>query len=187
MKKLLLLAGLLVAAVGSYAQGTVNFANGGAGVNAPVTYIAPGGSSALATSANGVYAMLFIGPAGATDLTTLTTNGVSGAPALVGGTAGYFFGGARTITGFTSGQTVTAQVRLWVTPNASGYSGDPSVRNEGLYATSNPIQVTLGGGTTGTPNMVGLQAMTIGPVPEPSAIALGLLGLGAVALIRRRK
>jgi MYXO-CTERM domain-containing protein len=34
--------------------------------------------------------------------------------------------------------------------------------------------------------MVGLQAFTVG-VPEPSSIALGLLGLGAIVLFRRRK
>jgi MYXO-CTERM domain-containing protein len=29
--------------------------------------------------------------------------------------------------------------------------------------------------------------MVVSPIPEPSGIALGLLGLGVVALIRRRK
>jgi hypothetical protein len=44
--------------------------------------------------------------------------------------------------------------------------------------------VTLGGGTFLPPDMVGLQGICF--CPEPSAIALGLLGAAGL-LIRRRK
>jgi hypothetical protein len=181
MKKLLLLSGLMVAALGAYAQGTVNFANGAAGVDAPITNATV---SPSVRADSGFRAQLYVGPAGAT--TGLTTNGVSGAPAtlLGGGGAGYFLGNARDITGFAPGTVVTLQVRAWqASAGGSWEAVGPGARGE-----SNLIQVSLGGGTIPTPNMLGLQGFAVGGVvPEPSSIALGLLGLGAIVLFRRRK
>jgi MYXO-CTERM domain-containing protein len=181
MKKLLLLAAATLLAVGAQAQGLVNFANIGGGtagsVNAPVrdiTVLASGAAYA---------AQLYWGAAGTTDSSTLTINGVSGSPATFGtaAQAGYFTGGSRIITGASGGTTVTLQVRAWAT--ATGSSWDTAtIRGE-----SNLIQYTLATSPATPNNMVGLQAFNVAPVPEPSAIALGLLGLGAVALIRRRK
>jgi len=188
MKKLLLLAMSLAVAASVYAQGTVNFANGAAGVNAPIYYQSVGG--AFAAPANGTYlSMLFVGPAGSA-ASALTTNGVSGSFAPVGTTSpGYVLGGARTITGFASGTQVVLQIRAWNTAlgatwEATGAPADGSKPGTGV---SNLVPVTLGGGPTPTPNLVGLNSFAISPVPEPSSIALGLLGLGAVALFRRRK
>lgn len=180
MKKLLLLSGLMVAALGAYAQGTVNFANGAAGVDAPITN---GIATPNVRADNGFRAQLYVGPA-ASPGSALTTNGVSGAPAtlLSGGGAGYFLGNSRDITGFAPGTLVTLQVRAWqAAAGGSWEAAGPNARGE-----SNPIQVALGGGTIPTPNMVGLQGFVVG-IPEPSSIALGLLGLGAIVLFRRRK
>jgi hypothetical protein len=94
MKKLLLLSGLMVAALGVYAQGTVNFANGAAGVDAPITN---GTVIPNVRADNGFRAQLYVGPA-ASPSSALSTNGVSGVPAtlLAGGGAGYFLGNSVT-------------------------------------------------------------------------------------------
>jgi hypothetical protein len=51
--------------------------------------------------------------------------------------------------------------------------------------------MTLGGGTIPTPSLAingGFTGFAMSPVPEPSAIALCILGgLGAMVLLRRRK
>ena len=46
------------------------------------------------------------------------------------------------------------------------------------------LRLTL---NSGAPSYLALDNLTFQQVPEPSAIALGLLGLGALALRRRRK
>jgi len=191
MKKLLLVAALSVASLGAYAQGYLNFANIGSGpagtVNAPITNAATASPPARADGAT-VLAMLYVGPAGTIDELLLSTNGVQGAPStfLSGAQAGYFTGGQRTITGFNPGQTVTVQVRAWIASHGASWEAagpGPAFREE-----SNLIQIVLQGAPNVPNNMVGLQSFTIGSiVPEPSSIALGLLGLGAIALFRRRK
>lgn len=192
MKKLLLLACSMLAAVGVYAQGTVNFANGAAGVNAPISYNPGSGATVLAAPGNVPgntwLAMLFAGPAG-TPAAGLTDTIVSGAPSALGTTPGYVLGGARTITGIASGGTAVLQIRAWST-SLYGTSYPTTAALDGSapgFGLSTPISVVLGGGPTPTPNMTGLTSFTIAPIPEPSSIALGLLGLGAVALFRRRK
>jgi len=181
MKKILLLAASMMIAVGAYAQGTVNFATAATGVNAPARDTTGGAPGALATGA-AYSAMLYVGPAG-TAASALTTNGVSGGVASFGtaGLAGYVTGGTRTITGFAGGTTVTLQVRAWATGTGNSWE-TASTRGESVT-----VQATLASGVNQPPNLVGLQAFSINPVPEPSSIALGLLGLGALALIRRRK
>jgi MYXO-CTERM domain-containing protein len=184
MKKLLLLAVFAVASSVAFGQGTLNFANAGAGVNAPVHDIS-GGTPGILTAGSAYSAQLYIGPAGTASASGLSTNGVSGAPTpfLSGGQAGYFTGGSRVVSGTpfgsAAGSIITVQVRAWAT--ASGNSWETAT----LRGESNLIQVTLTEPPTAAPNLVGLTAFNV--VPEPSSIALGLLGLGAVALIRRRK
>lgn len=177
---------ILAAAAFSFAQGTVNFANGAAGVNAPITNIMTG----LGVAGPGFQAQLYVGPAGTVNPALLTTNGVSGtsAPFSTGGAAGYFFGGARTIAGASEGTIVTMQVRVWMTSWGASWETAICFRGE-----SNLIQVSLGG-LSPTPNMVGLQGFTAGPltpcppVQEPSSIALTMLGTLALGLfgVRRR-
>jgi hypothetical protein len=182
MKLLLSLAASLTLITNLFAQGTVNFANGAAGVNAPCFC---GGPGYLASAANGPWlAMLYAGPAG-TPLQDLTSSIVSGGPAVLGSTPGYVFGGLRTIAGIPAGNPATLQIRVWrsdlgATWEAAGGYGS-------LYGgTSSAITITLGGGAAPTPNMVGLSSFYI-CIPEPSAVAIGLLGLGATILRGRRK
>ena len=105
-----------------------------------------------------------------------------------------FNGGTRTLAGIAEGSQAAIQIRAW--------NGAFSTY-EAAYAASLIDGVTQVGKSsifnvvTGAPNGVpptsaaALTPMTrflVAPsVPEPSSIALGLLGLGAVALFRRRK
>ena len=184
MKKLLLLAAFSLLAIGAYAQGNVNFANVGVGVNAPVTN---GLTGAKATGSEaGV--QLYWGPAGTADSSLLTTNGLTGGRVtsfLTGAQAGYFTGGSVIVNGAAGGTVVTLQVRGWLT---SGGATSWETAAPNLRGASSLIQFTLGTPPATAPNIAALQPFTIGTVvPEPSSIALGLLGLGAVALFRRRK
>jgi hypothetical protein len=101
--------------------------------------------------------------------------------------AGVYSGGTVTITGVDPGTSVLVQVRAWGAAYAD-YSG-PWTAGEGLVGASNVMQVNLGGGSIPVPNISTIaEAFTLTPVPEPSTIALGLVGgLGALLLIRRRK
>lgn len=185
MKKLLLLACSMLVAAGVYAQGTVNFANGAAGVNSPIYYVA---SPTMASTANGPWlAMLYAGPSGAA-ASALSDSIVSGTASPLGATPGYVLGGARTITGIPAGTAATLQIRAWHSSLGATFPAGAIDGTRPGTGVSTPITVTLGGGATPTPNMVGLASFAVtDPVPEPSSIALGLLGLGAIALIRRRK
>lgn len=196
MKKLLLSLVLSGVASAAFGQGQLNFASAAAGVNAPATNrtaLVNSGANLTGSRASGAafLATLYIGPAATVDASLLTTNGFGGAPVAfnTGAQAGYFTGGARVIAGVAGGQTITAQIRAWNSAFPSWEAAPASERTaiSGLGA-PNLIQVTLGIVPPGSPTgLVGLQGYEIGGIPEPSSIALGLLGLGAIALFRRRK
>ncbi len=104
---------------------------------------------------------------------------------------GLFAGGTRTLS-LPEGPA-SVQVRAWSGsfPNfesarAAALGGDQTIRT-GMSGKLN-ITLLLPGPTP--PNSLvnaGLTPIVVAPVPEPSSIALGLLGLGAIALFRRRK
>jgi len=197
MKKLFSLVALTLASFGALAQGTLNFANGAGGsppVNAPV--FDTDGTTKLAGA--GFIAQLYAGAVGTAwdSLTAITPTAVF----ATGLNAGYFFGGAIPVTGVAAGSSAAAQVRVWnsafATWNAawaayqagnptakvgvSGWNGGPALPTTTLTTPA------LGGGPTPTPNLVGLTSFHLYSVPEPSTIALGVLGAAAL-LLRRRK
>lgn len=173
MKKILLFCGILVAAVtSSYGQGTVTFANNASalvtenGAPAPVGY-----NVALYWSATNPGDDL-----GA--LTPIATANIAPVP-------GRFSGGVVTTpTATPGGGTAWFQVRAW-------QNGVPTW-NDAANRGNSPIWSQVTGNATPTdlpksiiPPTGGLTSFAV--VPEPSSIALGVLGLGAIALFRRRK
>jgi hypothetical protein len=143
----------------------------------------------------GFTVQLWGGPAGtAADQLMLAQNGST--TFRTGGGAGYVVALANTavIPGVPSapGVHATLQIRVW--DNLGGtittwaQAIDPA--NSALVAHgASPLftpDFDLGGGSVLPPNLIGLQSFQLTIVPEPSVIALGALGLGAL-LLRRRK
>ena len=194
MKKLLLLAAFLGASVSLFAQGTVTFANLASQNYRLTTNSAPGGpNSGLMSGVNAYRIGLYAGPSGSAEgaltLVGIATN--SSVPAL----AGYFNGGSPFTlpAGFATGTEIAFQLRAWSYASGLSYesaAGDPSA----ALGKSALGFVTPGGGTVLPGALFGTgpgqlsTGFEIAPIiPEPSSIALGLLGLGAIALFRRRK
>jgi hypothetical protein len=191
MKKLLLTAAAILATLNMYAQGTgtglVNFSNLGR-PNEDRIWVGAVNTGTLAGT--GYTVALYAGGANITDDRLLIQMGNTAA--TLGSTAaGTFGGGNRTITGLSeNGGIATVQVRAWET--ADGANWDAAFANpNGNVGKSDVFQVDteVVGGTTPPPT-IGLQAgfagFAVTPVPEPSAIALGLLGAGALLMLRRR-
>jgi hypothetical protein len=182
MKNLLMLLSLMLSGLWGYSQGTVNFANGAAGVDARIyTYTGWLGPDWAAD--------LYYGAQGSSQFSLIA--GGFNVPFSSGESAGYFFGGSRTLNGFAAGSTITVQVRVWRPSDAATFE-EAARSSGGHFGTSYLIDVTLGGGVTPPPNLIGLQGFYAGPltpptIPEPSTFALGILGVGAFFLIRRSR
>jgi len=172
MKKTLIALAALMISVAAYGQGAVVFNNRvGTSVVAPVSR--PNGAGAGA----GVQAQLFlVGAGGALTPLTPATTFRTGSAAVE-----FFVNGVDvTIPTIAPGNPATLRMRAW--EGAAGSSYDASL----LRGQSNDITVTLGGGTLPPANLVGLTGFSLVVIPEPSTIALGLLGAAAL-LLRRRK
>jgi hypothetical protein len=167
------------------AQGTVSFNNNSAFAtvaNRLVNNV--GGAPLVGTD---FVAQLYFGSAGtaAGSLTAVTT-----APArfrvATTSSPGTWSGGTRTLDGIASGVTATLQVRVWnATAFPAGY--DAAVAGRGVTGASDPFAYTVP--AAGSPPaaffMENMRGFTL--VPEPSTIALGVLGLAGLVFIRRRK
>lgn len=173
---------MALSVAGSYAQGTVTFGNSS---GTAVVDGQTGMNSAANIYVAGLYYSLDLG---ATVNPDVPTDGL----AIVGATTavranGVILGGTRTVADASPGQTVLMQVRVWETQYAT-YAD--AVAAGGWVGASNPLNVSLGGGAIPTASLVGsgLQGFSTAQVPEPSVIALGILGsIGGLVLIRRRK
>jgi hypothetical protein len=185
MKKFATIAiSLWASAVVSHAQGTINFANAGAGFLAQVhidTITGP-----LVTSTSYMAQLLLVGAGN-----SLTAIGAP-APFLGSGGPGFFNGGVVDSGLSPAGATGTFQVFAW--DGASGqaaYAVALAAWNGGSIhgGYSNPVTVPTGGAGSpaGPPGaLTGLQPWAVTVVPEPSTIALGIIG-GLALLLRRRK
>jgi hypothetical protein len=193
MKKTLLTLALVgLAAVASHAQGTIQFANSGA---SPIKYQDVIGGPSVNAPDGCVIGVFWGTDAGTLTLQTPTTTTFTSA-----GVSGLYSGGAAyALTGTQPGQTVFLKIAGWLTkggttPAAITGSTDARITH---YGESSVIQ-TLGLAPTTGPGIVVIQGpagvnvnrvkpFVIAPVvPEPSVLALGALGLGAL-LLRRRK
>lgn len=186
MKKLLLTTLSLVAAMTFvHGQGTVLFQNI-TPVNAPV--FDERGTSAPRTQAGlqgaGFQAQLWAAAPGG------QLQAVGSSVSFLTGTsgAGFFIGGTRAIPGVAGGGAADIQVRAWrVADGATWQDAFNAGRGFGMSGVVR-IQATGGGGDPPGPpvQLTGLQSFAL--VPEPSTIALGIIGgLGTLLLIRRRK
>jgi hypothetical protein len=184
MKTILILALLLAAAASTVAQGWVRFQNSmSTGITNTVTGLPAAGSAAQ----NDTQVGLYIGNVG-DSFSSLQ---------LIGPTTNCFFpgrfaGGTRTLPGWTG--TVLLQVRAWLASTvypsyeaayAGAMGGDTSV----LLGVSGAFVMALTEIPAPPPEIStnGLTPIFLSPIPEPSQLALGALGLGVLLLFRRRK
>jgi len=103
---------------------------------------------------------------------------------------------SATILGITTeAQRATFQVRVWDTRSGQISSWDQALLTPGeIYGYSDffTVPYRLGATAVGQPNpapyLQGLQSFNVQTVvPEPSVIALGVLGAGCLFMLRRRK
>ena len=183
MKKLFVTLAAVLVSVSTFAQGTVNFNNRVTGqVDAPV--FRPDGVTGAGPT---VTAQLFLvtGSAGSYTYTPVGQTTTFRAPTTANPLLAAYVNplASMEIAGAAPGSQVGLVLRAW-----EGVSYDASVI-KGESNNGNPFTVTLGGDIPGAPtavpaNLIGLTGFTL--VPEPSTIALGILGAAAL-LYRRRK
>jgi len=177
MKNTLIVAGLalLGAAVQSYAavQGTVSAQNW---TGSQIMYQSAAGATSVALPLTG-YVEILGGPVGGA-LTSLAT--------VQPQADGYFDAGVLVIPGVAGGATASLQVRAWV--GATTYAAAPSQGSVSFTQTAGSWDDAAVPPAPKTGPDVAMGSLTVGPavIPEPSTIALALLGAGAL-LIRRRK
>lgn len=99
---------------------------------------------------------------------------------------GYLAGGINTVDGM--GPDSAIWIKLYAFSTTDGATYEDAMAAGGMVGMSNPVAVTLGGGTVQPPDLVGLQGWQVAGdvIPEPSTFALGLIGIGAL-MLRRRK
>jgi hypothetical protein len=195
MKKTLLTLALVAAAsVASYGQGSITFANtiasrilldtdGPAGPAAPVQ---------VPLNAGIVYGV-FWGPAGTSADALQLNAGALGTQhasslGLIQAASPYIIDGAA------EQATVSLQIRAWSASFGRDWQaarlqgswyGETDVRQVRLLATGGPGAIIWQSATATDPTR--FNPFTVNPVPEPSTIALAVLGLGSLLLFRRRK
>lgn len=185
--KALLLVGIL-SALPALGQGTLTFLNTATGTGvtggSPVT----DGVGGARLAGTGFWTQLY---SSATQTGTYTAIGTP-VNFRTGAAAGFVNVSTVAVPGGTPGTSVWIQMRAW--EGAAGSSYESIVAGGvGKAGMSAAIQVgplggpdPAGGPAFTAPNLTGLQGFAIIPVPEPSTIALGLLGAAGL-LIRRRK
>jgi hypothetical protein len=181
MKKTLIILAALASAGAAYAQGTVTFFSA-----SPINMA--NGTTGVGT---GYTAGLFLATDRATPLGTTTF--------LTSGGEGYLDAKDFVVPGFPTGSNnARFVVRVWETA-AGSYAAQTSGFHGEFDGTANLGTGTgfttgsLGGPVAGAPPALppdlgpNFPGFNLVAVPEPSTYALGVLGLGALAMMRRRK
>lgn len=201
MKRTILALASLVAVTGALAQGTIVFkSKSGTAINAPVTLTDRNGvnlgqmASGSATAGGaGYYAELLAGTSATGSFTPVMGTKVGTSvealvrgPFLSNGT-GFFSLGDWTLKGISADGTSWFKVAAYYATDGTQTYAGLSQNIDNIVGTSAAFELKPGGG--GTPPapaavLAGLQAWNVA-VPEPSVLALGVLGLGALLLRRR--
>jgi MYXO-CTERM domain-containing protein len=180
MKKLIIVVASLMVAVGAYGQGQFFFSNRDTTATPPVTarfFLPSDPQTSTGSSVGTDYTVTLLGGPKGTSINALKPLD-QGSSTVMRGAAG------TTLAGYVSPVTFT------VTGVDAGASADILVKVSGPGGTFSQVfnVPSLGGGTVTPPTLpMGATALLLTPVPEPTTLALGALGLGALLAIRRRK
>lgn len=174
MKSLIVAAAVSLVAIGALAQGQISVGNRVTGkVDAPITDdkgVKLDGAAYLAQAYVGKTADS-LAPVGAA------------LPFRTGAAAGYITTTAVTVAGAPDGTALFVQLRAWEA--AGGASYEAAYGAGKLAGFSNTIQMTSAEAPNLPASMVGLQSFALAAIPEPSTLALGMLGAAALLLRRR--
>jgi hypothetical protein len=178
MKRLIPIMVLVVGASGALAQ-TVSFRN-------TDLYTAPAERRVFAENGTtplvgGNFAAQLLYGTSASSLTPHTGTAAFRTVATTDQFAGTWIGGTRTLTGMAAGQVATLQIRAWDT--TGGATFDTALRR-GISQTFTYL-IPQPGSPANAFFIENFRSFSL--VPEPSVIGLGLLGVGALFLLRRRK
>jgi len=194
MKKLLVVGLLVIATASAFAQGQVSFNNNGLQTPLPdslaVFFGDPAAGGHRLTLGDGAFvAQLWYGPAGSPEsaLTALTDPATPFRVATTLSPGTWANGGTKTLPGIAEQATAVLQVRVWDTTKGSTYAA-ASAANNGQYVGKSVLfnyVAPPAGSPVSAYNMANFTGFFVA-VPEPSVIALGILGAG-VLLLRRRK
>jgi hypothetical protein len=188
-KTLLTLALVALTTVASYAQGTIAFGNGT--LTRVTVRNLDGSSRGNATAQDNLIIGVFFGAEGA------SRDALQQAPgtATIGTTAGVMINAPSVfqLPGTEPGQVVSLQIRAWneagtlagETGIISTFQLGPTGERLGLGPTAGPGYVIWQ--TAASTNPQRFTPLVVNVVPEPSTIALAVLGLGSLLLFRRRK
>ncbi len=145
-----------------FSQGTLNFANLAADVDAQIR--APGCSDPVYTTSSGSIwrAELYYGPVGAPEclLKPSSMPGVVNTGSIIHN--GYFDAGTIAIDGFLPGETITTQVRVW--DETIGHTWDQVVRvlaPTNMVGASSLFQVTLSSPWEESQDLTGLKSFCL--------------------------
>jgi MYXO-CTERM domain-containing protein len=196
MKKLLLTAAAILATLNIYGQGSgiVNFASVGQ-PDARRIWVNNTGVVGDGAKADNRYVAALYFAAPGTSVDALFTQVGGSTPFLsTATTTGTINGGGRTITGpgISNGGTIAFQVRAWELADGATYeeallNPQGNVGKGAIFEadTKDPSIPTEQPPTLGA--AAGWNGFAVTPVPEPSVIGLGLLGVGTLLMLRRRK
>jgi hypothetical protein len=187
MKRLLLTIALVAAATFANAQGTIQF-----GPNNPITRYKVNGVFPAGSTAGGPAAGTYVFGAfwGTTENNLALAAGPLATNTAVGGVLNVASGNAYQLANSEAGTTVFVQIRGWearfgrdfAAGAAGGLSGSSRILPVLLGPSSGPGTVIWAANAT---DLTKFQSIDL--VPEPSTIALAVLGLGSLLLFRRRK
>jgi len=189
-KQLLAIAFVAMATVASYAQGTIAFGNSvGTAIKISGTGTATHNMTAAEQAQFNIVIGVYYGAAGAATLTQVAPGtGVIGTTAGVISTIlGNNVKDLYSIPGTSAdgGTVASLQIRAWNAATGEQYAVNTRPIDVVLGPAAGPAQVIWQGATGTNPNR--FIPLIIDVVPEPSTIALGVLGLGSLLLFRRRQ
>ena len=169
-----------------FCQGTVNFANAVNFASSADRLVRD--VTGVPLTGSNYFAQLYYGRLNAPAESLVAVTAAPATFSLPGvGREGRWFGGMRTLTGFSDGQTVTLQVRVWDSAAGptwevaaqNGFAGTQYGQSE-VFSYSIPI--------TGPPQawfIENFRGFTL--VPEPSVIGLAIIGAAVLLFVRRYK
>jgi hypothetical protein len=194
MKKVFLTLAIVAIAAATQAQGTIQFLNSALSrlqywevVGGPISTAVPAGTHVGAywgADAAGAAAIVGMGRGMLAGPTSLTAAGglwpAAGSPG----------GAVYPVVGTQEGQRVWLKIAAWVGGDAQSPTGSTLIHYGESAVVSVVLGPTAGPGTVVWQSSAGTatdraKPFVIAAIPEPSVIALGLLGVGALLLRRR--